>query len=391
MVVSPRQQAQPETTAVELEGPAAGQGLFGSLAIAGAAASLFFCYGQVLISLMAPLFGLAEFELNIHVQAVFMWVFALVTVAGLWRDRSRHGSNVPLAVSGVAVATIIGTLYAYYDIRILILGYVLLVISALLNQMFMLAGLNRKISAQKMQLATLNSSLERRVETQVAEIDRLARLKRFLSSEVADLITSEGRENLLDSHRRQVACLFCDVRSFTAFSETAEPEEVMEVLQAIHERMGELVNDHGGTIGYRAGDGLMVIFNDPLACDDPVEKAVRLAADMKRAFAEVQSRWRERGHELGLGVGVSYGYATLGVIGSEGRYDYTAIGNVVNVAARLCDMAKDGEVLLDRRAQVELGGDVAVDPMGEVMLKGASRGIEVFRLAGDQAMKSLPK
>jgi len=354
--------------------------LFGSLAFVGAAGSLAFCYGQVLISLLAPLFGLPEFALNIHVQAVFMWGFALVTVVGLYRDRRRHARNLPLIVSGGAVATIIFTLYGFYDIRILILGYVLLFISALLNQSLMLASLNDEVAAHARDLRQLNDTLEQRVESQVSEIERLARLKRFLSTEVADLITSEGRESLLDSHRALITCLFCDVRNFTAFSDAVEPEEVMDVLQVVHEQMGRLVADHGGTIGYRAGDGLMVIFNDPVPCDDPVKRAVRLAREMKSAFGEIQARWRGLGHELGLGIGIAHGYATLGLIGSEGRYDYTAIGNVVNVAARLCDAAGDGDILIDGRARMEVDAEAETEVVGNLDLKGVSKPVEAFRV-----------
>ena len=354
--------------------------LFGSLAFIGAGASLIFCYAQVLISLIAPLFGLGAFELNIHLQAVFMWGFGLVTVVGLVRDRKQHHSNWPLILSVCAVAVIAGTLYAFYDIRILILGYVLLVISALLNQNMKLESLNQEVRAQSRQLRELNSTLEERVRTQVAEIEKLARLKRFLSTEVADLITAEGRESLLDSHRRLIACLFCDVRNFTTFSEAVEPEEVMDVLQAVHERMGHLVAEHGGTIGYRAGDGMMVIFNDPLPSRDPVVEATKLACEMRTTFKEIQEHWRELGHNLGLGVGVAYGYATLGLIGSEGRYDYTAIGNVVNIAARLCDRAEDGEILVDKRAQIEIDGEARIEPAGHLDLKGIGTQVEAFRI-----------
>lgn len=355
---------------------------FGTLAFAGAIGSLIFCYAQVLISLLAPLFGLAVFEMNIHLQAVFMWAFALVTVTGLARDRTHHHGSAPLIMSACAVAVIIGTLYTFYDIRILILGYVLLVIAALVNQNMMLHSLYGRVQGQAVQLADFNSTLEEKVQTQVHEIERLSRLKRFLSSEVANVITEENRESLLDSHRRQVACLFCDIRNFTAFSETVEPEEVMEALQSMHRRMGQLVEAHSGTIGYRAGDGLMVIFNDPLACDEPVRKVTELALEMRTAFQKIQARWRELGHELGFGIGIAYGYATLGLIGSEDRYDYTAIGNVVNVAARLCDTAQDGEILTDKRTRVEATDNIRTESVGSLKLKGVGQQVEAFKVVG---------
>jgi class 3 adenylate cyclase len=356
--------------------------LFGSLALLGAGASLLFCYAQVLISLLAPLLGLPAFELNIHVQALFMWAFALVTVIGLARDRKSHNSNLPLIMSACAVIIIVGTLYTFYDVRILILGYVLLVIAALFNQNVMLGSLNLAVQKQASQLRELNSTLEERVEAQVEEIERLARLRRFLSTAVADLITAQGKESLLDSHRRLIGCLFCDVRNFTTFSEAVEPEEVMDVLQTVHEHMGHLVAEHRGTIGYRAGDGLMVIFNDPLPCADPVLEAVKLALEMKAAFEATRTRWQKLGHDLGFGVGIAYGYATLGLIGSEGRYDYTPIGNVVNIAARLCDRAGDGEILIDQHAYVEIEEDARTEPVGRLKLKGIGKQVETYKVLG---------
>lgn len=360
---------------------------FGSLAFVGAGTSLVFCYAQVLISLMAPVFGFGQFDINIHLQAFFMWGFGLVTVVGLVRDRKQHNSNLPLAMGVSAVMVIAGTLYIFYDIRILILGYVLLVISALLNQNMKLGNLNKEVRVQSQQLKEFNSTLEEKVQNQVAEIEQLARLKRFLSTEVADLITAEGNESLLDSHRQLISCLFCDVRNFTAFSEEVEPEEVMDVLQTVHERMGHMVAKHGGTIGFRAGDGLMAIFNDPLPSPNPVAESIHLALEMMAAFGEIQSHWKELGHDIGLGIGISYGYATLGLIGSEGRYDYTAIGNVVNIAARLCDKAQDGEIFLDKRVQVEIDDETQVELVGLLDLKGIRTQVETFKVInpGDAA------
>lgn len=346
---------------------------FGALTFAGAGASLIFCYGQVLISLIGPLFGIASVELNIHWQAVFMWGFGLVTVVGLTRDRKYHGRNLPLGLGIGAVATIAATLYTYYDVRILILGYVLLFVAALLNQLQMLGKLSREVLA-------LNASLEQRVAAQVGEIERLGRLRRFLSDEVADLITSEGNEALLGSHRRLVACLFGDVRNFTGFSEAVEPEDVMSVLQAVHEKMDRLIAARGGTIGYRAGDGLMVIFNDPLPREAPVRDAVALAFEMQAAFAAIEEPWRRLGHEIGFGVGIAYGYATLGLIGSEGRYDYTAIGNAVNIAARLSDAARAGQILIDKRGYLEIENAVGAEPVGALDLKGVGQPVEAWRL-----------
>lgn len=353
---------------------------FGFLAYLCVSISIFFCYIQVLANLIAPLFGAEPIAVDADIQAVLMWVSALLCALAIYRDRRGHGSWVPFATAAAGLGVIVGTLYGYYDVLILIAGYLLLVIATLLNPAKLLSGLNRSVRAQARELAELNRTLETRVETQVGEIERLARLKRFLSTEVADLVTNEGEDALLNSHRRQIACLFCDIRNFTAFSDSVEPEEVMNLLQAVHERMGRLVAAHGGTIGYRAGDGVMVIFNDPLPVERPVLRAVKLGLDLKAAFAEVQEGWRKLGHSLGIGIGVAYGYATLGLIGAEGRFDYTAIGNVVNIAARLCDRAEDGEILIDKRAQIEVEDEAATEPLGAIELKGVSKPVESFRI-----------
>ena len=355
---------------------------FGFYAYLGAGVSILFCYAQVLADLILPLFSVTAFQINSHVQAVLMWSFALVAVIGLYRDQRAHHGRIPLLLGLSAVLIIVGTLYAYYDILILILGYLFLVAAVLLNPAMLLMNLNRSVRRQARELAELNSTLEDRVQAQVEQIDRLARLKRFLPPEVVGLITEKGEESLLDSHRRLIACLFCDVRNFTAFSDAVEPEEVMDVLQKVHRHMGQLVAEHGGTIGYRSGDGLMVIFNDPLPCDEPVRRAVELALEMKTAFGGVQAHWRNLGHEIGFGIGVSYGYATLGLIGSEGRYDYTAIGNVVNIAARLCDRADDGEVLIDKRSCVEIEGRAKIEPTGPLDLKGIGKPVEAYKVTG---------
>ena len=353
---------------------------FGFLAYASAAISVFFCYAQILLDLTAPLVSAEPLQINEHIQAVFMWGFAVLSVFGLYRDQRAYEGSGPFILGLVALVVIVSTLYTFYDVRVLILGYLLLVVATLLNPARLLASLNRSVRDQASELAALNGTLESRVRHQVEEIERLARLKRFLSSEVVELITAEDKETLLDSHRRLVACLFCDIRNFTSFSEAVEPEEVMDVLQSVHSQMGDLVAKHAGTIGYRAGDGLMVIFNDPLPCDGPVLRATELAVEMQGAFEEVRARWRKLGHDLGLGLGVAYGYATLGLIGAEGRYDYTAIGNVVNIAARLCDRAGDGEILIDHRGYLEIEPHVSAETVGALDLKGLEKPVEAYRV-----------
>ena len=355
---------------------------FGLLAYLGAAVSLAFCFWKAIFIVVGPILGLAFIEIDPHLQAVFMWLFAAVTVVGLMIDRKRHGENMPVLIGVVALVVIVATLYTYYHVSILASGYVLLLIAAFLNQVRLLSFLNRRVQTQAAELAEMNESLERRVSEQVEEIERLARLKRFLPGEVADLITTEGRESLLDSHRRYIACLFCDIRRFTSMTESMEPEDVMNVLRAFHEQVGRLVVQCRGTIGYRAGDGVMVFFNDPIPCEDPDMRAVRLALDIRRAFAELSSRWQNLGVDVGLGIGIASGYATMGVIGVEGRFDYTPIGSAVNLAARLSDHAQDGEILISRRTWAEVEPLAASRPAGTFSLKGISQPIEAFLLEG---------
>src|SRR5581483_5580253 len=195
--------------------------------------------------------------------------------------------------------------------------------------------LHDRVNAQAADLVTWNRTLEMRVAEQLAEIERMGRLKRFLSPQIAEAVLATGNETILESHRRDVTIAFCDVRGFTAFAETAEPEEVMAFLREYHSALGALIFKYEGTLERFTGDGLMVIFNDPLRCPDPSLRAVRMAVDMRAAIAGLTARWRRHGHELGFGMGISHGFATLGQIGFEGRLDYSAVGTVVNLAARL--------------------------------------------------------
>jgi len=241
--------------------------------------------------------------------------------------------------------------------------------------------LHDEVQTQAEALARWNDELETRVASQVEALDRLGRLRRFLSPQVADAVVSSGDEALLGSHRALIATVFCDLRGFTRFCESAEPEEAIEVLQAYHEAMGRLIHEHGGTIDHRAGDGIMVIFNDPLPCEDPAGNALSMSFAMHTQMSELSAGWRKLGHRLGFGVGISLGYATVGMVGFEGRYDYTANGSVVNLAARLCDEAGDGEILLSARAFAALEERVEPGPGIELVLKGFHQPVEVFRVA----------
>lgn len=379
----PRPVAINQTSAPSTSRPERQIAAFGWLAFFGAGASILSCYVKLVSGALTPIFGDVTVSLNPHLQAVFMWGFALIAIIAMARDRRHHGQNLPLAVGLIAFLLIIGTLYTTYNTRVETLGYVVLVVAAFLNQNAILSQLNRTVQAQAEQLAEVNASLEQRVDRQVGEIERLARLRRFLAPEIADLITNEDKEALLNSHRGFIACLFCDIRNFTALSEGIEPEEVMDVLQTYHQELGRLVGRHGGTIGYRSGDGMMVILNDPIPVEAPARDAVALAREMMAAFEQARGCWQKLGYEIGLGIGVACGYATLGLIGDEGRFDYTAIGNVVNLAARLCEQAGDGDVLINRRVYVDIEETEQAVPLGPQQLKGFNKAVEVFRLGSD--------
>jgi adenylate cyclase len=242
--------------------------------------------------------------------------------------------------------------------------------------------LHDKVAAQAADLASWNQTLEQRVAQQLAELDRMGRLKRFLAPQVAEVILSEGDDKVLDSHRRDITVVFCDLRGFTAFAETAEPEEVMGVLREYHRALGTLIHKYEGTLERFTGDGLMVLFNDPLRCEDPPLRAVRMAVEMQGQVEELRGKWRKAGHDLGFGVGIAHGYATLGRIGFEGRFDYAAIGTVVNLAARLCAEAKGGQTLIDSKVQLAIEALAELEEAGELTLKGLSRPIKAFNVRG---------
>lgn len=232
-------------------------------------------------------------------------------------------------------------------------------------------------------LETLNAELNERVESQVGEIERMGRLKRFLPSAVADAVVTSGDESMLSSHRALVATLFCDLRGFTAFCESAEPEETVEVLQTYHQEMSELIDQYGGGVDQRAGDGIMVIFNDPIPVDDPAGDAVRLALAMRDKMQKLCAKWKKLSHRLGFGVGISFGYATVGIVGSSGRFDYTASGTSINMAARLCDMATHNEILISPRTLAAVEGVTVAESRGEVEMKGIREPVEVFAVVSE--------
>jgi class 3 adenylate cyclase len=240
--------------------------------------------------------------------------------------------------------------------------------------------LHDQVAAQAADLAEWNRTLKQRVEQQLGEIERISRLKRFLSPQVTELILTSGDDRVLESHRRAITVLFCDLRGFTAFSETTEPEEVMSVLREYHVVLGGLIHKHEGTVERFAGDAIMVLFNDPLPCSDPSLRAVQMAVEMRDQVAALTTKWRKQGYELGFGVGIAHGYATLGRIGFEGRYDYGAVGTVVNLAARLCADAKDGQILVESKVQSAIEACASTEPAGELALKGFHRPVRAFNV-----------
>ena len=240
----------------------------------------------------------------------------------------------------------------------------------------------QRLEEQTAELGSWNKTLEERVAAQVDEIERIGRLKRFLAPQIAETIVSSGGDAMLESHRREIVVLFCDMRGFTAFSETAEPEDVMAVLREYHSVLGPLIHHYEGTLERYTGDGMIVIFNDPVPCPDPALRAVRLAVEMREAVSSLARSWTDRGYEIGFGVGIAQGYATLGQIGFEGRFDYTAMGTVTNLASRLCDEAKNGQILVTQRVAAVLGGLADIELLGNIELKGLSRPVAVLNVGG---------
>ena len=248
-----------------------------------------------------------------------------------------------------------------------------------------LARAHDQVQAQAAELAAWNKTLEERVAAQLAEIERMARLKRFFAPALAELIVSSGNERILESHRRDVAVLFCDLRGFTAFAESAEPEELMTLLHDYHAALVPLIQTFEGTLDRFVGDGLMVYFNDPLPCPNPAERAVALAVAMRGAVAALAQTWRRHDYQLGFGIGIAQGFATLGQIGFEGRFDYSAIGTVINTAARLCEAAKDGQILVTSRVAAAVAAVADLGEIGPLTLKGLSRPLAVCNI---EAFKS---
>lgn len=244
-----------------------------------------------------------------------------------------------------------------------------------------------QLAAQSDELRQLNAQLEARVAVQVQEIERLGKLRRFLPPQVADLIISSGSEKELESHRREIAALFCDLRGFTGFSESSDPEDVMALLREYHSAIGRIIFAYGGTLERFAGDGVMAIFNDPVPVPNPALQAVKMALDLREAISGLTERWQRLGHDLGFGIGIAHGYATLGTIGFEGRFDYAAIGTVSNVASRLCDEARPGQILISPRVLLAVENAVNAEPAGDFALKGIRRPMTAYNVISTIGVK----
>jgi class 3 adenylate cyclase len=251
---------------------------------------------------------------------------------------------------------------------------------ARVKSMLRIKALQDTVQGQAAQLQDWNQKLEQRVADQVAQLDNLGRLKRFFSPQLAELILAGGAEDPLKSHRREVTVVFLDLRGFTAFAETNEPEEIMGVLREYHAEMGQVILAHEGTLERFAGDGMMVFFNDPVPVPDPAARAVRMVLEMRERLAELTATWRKRGFDLGFGAGIAQGFATIGAVGFEGRWDYGAIGTVTNLAARLCGEARPGQILISQKVCGSVENFTEFEPIGELQLKGFLKPVPAFNV-----------
>jgi len=255
-------------------------------------------------------------------------------------------------------------------------------LSARVRSMLRIKALHDTVAAQAEEIARWNATLERRVAEQVGELERVSRLKRFFSPQLADAIVTGGAADPLRPHRREISVVFLDLRGFTAFAETAEPEEVSDVLGAYHAEMGRLILEHEGTLERFTGDGMMIFFNDPVPVANPEERSVRMADAMRARVRALSGEWRRRGHELDFSVGIAKGYATIGAIGFEGRWDYAAIGSVTNLAARLCSEASPDQILVSQRIFAAVADLAEAKEVGPLQLKGFHRPIAAYAVVG---------
>lgn len=239
-----------------------------------------------------------------------------------------------------------------------------------------------RLEEQAVELGELNQGLEQRVAEQLAELEQVSQLKRFFSPQLAELIVSSGDDKFMESHRQEITVVFCDLRNFTEFSSSAEPEEQLRVLREYHNAVGSLIFRYEATLEHFAGDGVMAFFNDPVPCPDPAARAIKMSIAMRDEIGELGNEWKKRGFELGFGVGIALGYATLGQVGFEGQFHYMAIGSVANLASRLCDQAEDGQILITQRVYADVEEIAEVEPVGELTFKGFHKPVPAYQVLG---------
>lgn len=255
-------------------------------------------------------------------------------------------------------------------------------LEARVRSLLRIKSLYDQVQDQTRELEEWNTTLEQRVDDQVTQLQQLGRLKRFFSPQLAELIVAGESADPLKPHRREITVIFLDLRGFTAFAESAEPEEVMAVLHDYHKAMGDLILEYEGTLERFTGDGMMIFFNDPVPIPNPVERALQMTLAMRTATDKLKQQWRRLGYDLGVGIGIAKGYATIGAIGFEGRRDYGAIGTVTNLAARFCSEAEDGQILTNWKTLVALQDQLKYTGLGEIEFKGISRPIPIFDIVG---------
>ena len=375
---------------------------FGTLANTATIISLIACYATRIQIWIPALEGPIQEWVNIHLQAAIIVAAAGAAIVGLALDRPHHLSNLPFTLGAVGFGLIAWSMYAPFGRIEDTVGFVVLVAAVFLNQTKALRQLSLSLQSQRAeieqqnalleqqsrQLAEWNRTLSQRVEEQVSHIERLGRFKRFFSPELADLILDGGAQDPLPIHRREIAAIFLDLRGFTAFADRAEPEEVIAVLNEYHAAIGELIGEYGGTLERFTGDGIMVFFNDPIPVSNPLERAIHLALSMRDRVAVLAERWNRRGYDLGMGIGIALGYATMGAIGFEGRWDYAAIGRVPNLAARLCAEAQAGQILINRPSLDGMEDAFVLEGIGDLTLKGFQRPVAVANIVSAKSLSA---